>query len=239
MDLHKPKPWHGWRDFLKEFATIVLGVSVALAAEQGVEWLHWQGEVKAARQAIHDEMIANNRYFQRRIAIAPCMDRQVAEAGRILDDLEAKRPPGHFTVFQLGIGSNLREGEWQSDRASQTLTHFPRSELALMSDQYAELSDFAGWMEDEQNNWLALSVLRHSPKEIAGADILRLRTALELVKEVEFHSLAGARRQLNISRQLGIAMAPVNQEYVEKYCSMNNEEFRVWSLSRDIYKLQQ
>jgi len=37
MDIHhKPKTWHGWHEFLKEFGTIVLGVSVALAAEQGV-----------------------------------------------------------------------------------------------------------------------------------------------------------------------------------------------------------
>ena len=26
MDVHKPKPWHGWREFLKEYGIIVLGV---------------------------------------------------------------------------------------------------------------------------------------------------------------------------------------------------------------------
>ena len=34
MDIHKPKPWHGWREFLKVYATIVIGVLTALAAEQ-------------------------------------------------------------------------------------------------------------------------------------------------------------------------------------------------------------
>ena len=34
MEIHKPKPIHNWRDFLKEVGTIVLGVCVALGAEQ-------------------------------------------------------------------------------------------------------------------------------------------------------------------------------------------------------------
>ena len=42
MDIHKPKPWHGWREFLKEYVIIVVGVLTALAAEQAVEWLHWR-----------------------------------------------------------------------------------------------------------------------------------------------------------------------------------------------------
>ena len=30
MDIHKPKPWHGVREFLKEIGTIVIGVLIAL-----------------------------------------------------------------------------------------------------------------------------------------------------------------------------------------------------------------
>jgi hypothetical protein len=29
---HKPKPWHGWREFLKEYVIVVVGVLTALAA---------------------------------------------------------------------------------------------------------------------------------------------------------------------------------------------------------------
>ena len=32
MEIHKPKPIHNWRDFIKEVGTIVLGVSIALGA---------------------------------------------------------------------------------------------------------------------------------------------------------------------------------------------------------------
>ena len=42
MDIHKPKPWHSFREFLKEYLIIVVGVLTALGAEQAVEWLHWR-----------------------------------------------------------------------------------------------------------------------------------------------------------------------------------------------------
>ena len=51
MDIHKPGPIQNWRDLLKEVGVIVLGVSIALGAEQAVEWLHWRSEVTAARAA--------------------------------------------------------------------------------------------------------------------------------------------------------------------------------------------
>ena len=30
MDIHKPKPWHGVREFLKEYLIIVVGAQTAL-----------------------------------------------------------------------------------------------------------------------------------------------------------------------------------------------------------------
>lgn len=59
MDIHKPKPWHGWRDFLKEYGIIVLGVLTALAFEETAEALRWRHEVKAERSALHGEVQLN------------------------------------------------------------------------------------------------------------------------------------------------------------------------------------
>jgi hypothetical protein len=38
MDIHKPKPVHSWRELLTEVGVIVIGVSIALAGGQTMEW---------------------------------------------------------------------------------------------------------------------------------------------------------------------------------------------------------
>ena len=56
MDIHKPKSWHGVREFLKEYAIVVVGVLTALGAQQVVETLHVRADVREAREALHQEM---------------------------------------------------------------------------------------------------------------------------------------------------------------------------------------
>jgi hypothetical protein len=40
MDNHNPKPWHGVREFLKEYAIIVIVVPTALGADAMVQRVH-------------------------------------------------------------------------------------------------------------------------------------------------------------------------------------------------------
>jgi type II secretory pathway pseudopilin PulG len=62
MDIHKPKPWRGGPEFLKEIGTIVIGVLIALGAEQAVAWIHTQEQVRSAREALRDEIGRNAAY---------------------------------------------------------------------------------------------------------------------------------------------------------------------------------
>ena len=61
MDIHKPKPWGGWPELLKEIGTIVIGVLIALGAEQAVEWAHWRVEVHNGREHLRDEISFDER----------------------------------------------------------------------------------------------------------------------------------------------------------------------------------
>ena len=114
-----------------------MGVSIALGAEQAVDWLHWRNEVAQARTALHAEIVADSRSFARRIAYRPCMDRQIEEAQAMIDDLRAGRTPRKYTSLHTGVSQLFSDSEWQSQRASQVLTHFPRAELSLMGVFYA------------------------------------------------------------------------------------------------------
>ena len=53
------KPMHGWRAFAGEVGIIVIGVLIALAAQQGVETWRRQQDVERARDDLDDEILYN------------------------------------------------------------------------------------------------------------------------------------------------------------------------------------
>ncbi len=92
MDIHKPKPWHGWREFLKEYVIIVVGVLTALAAEQGVEWLHHRADVAEARRALDAEVAFDITSFDFTLAQAKCMSQRLDELDRWRASWDTSRP---------------------------------------------------------------------------------------------------------------------------------------------------
>ena len=56
MHFHLPKPLHGWREFVGEVAIIVIGVLIALGAEQLVEIEHWRHAVRDTDQRMRQDL---------------------------------------------------------------------------------------------------------------------------------------------------------------------------------------
>lgn len=93
MDVHLPKPLHGWRAFAGEVGVIVLGVLIALGAQQLVENLDWREKVSSAEAAMRLELSEDDGpQAYGRLAIGACLDQQIA---RIHDGA------GHAAADQL------------------------------------------------------------------------------------------------------------------------------------------
>ena len=153
MEIHKPKPVHSWREFLKEYAIIVLGVLTALGAEQMVEYLHWKGQVADARRAIAAEMAQNIGTTIVKWRSQLCAERRLDEVAQILDKASQTGflpPVGEIDRTTLRL---WRTGAWDSLVASQVVTHFPRQEMLSLADAYTlvrlqqETSDLDAWSD--------------------------------------------------------------------------------------------
>jgi hypothetical protein len=91
MHFHLPKPLHGWREFAGEVGIIVIGVLIALSAEQIVQTLQWREKVRHAEQAMRLELAEDDGpQAYGRLLIAVCLDDQLA---RIHDDPRARASP--------------------------------------------------------------------------------------------------------------------------------------------------
>src|SRR5881628_2558170 len=78
MHFHMPKPLHGWRAFVGEVRIIVIGVLIALGAEQFVENLHWQNKVSVVRHALAGELGNDRARWQANMSFVPCARREIA-----------------------------------------------------------------------------------------------------------------------------------------------------------------
>ena len=106
MDIHKPRPWHGWREFLKELGTIALGVSIALAAEQAVEKWRDHRQHLEAREAMNSEIYANQSLMQARSKNADCNSRRLDEIVALLG--KAKNHQSFAAPSWIGMPISVR-----------------------------------------------------------------------------------------------------------------------------------
>src|SRR3569833_54695 len=80
MEIHKPKPWHGLREFLKEYLIIVVGVLTALAGEQAVEAVHRGEQARFAESAMRLELGDDNGpQAYGRALIGRCLDARLVQ----------------------------------------------------------------------------------------------------------------------------------------------------------------
>jgi hypothetical protein len=166
MDIHKPKPWHGVREFLKEYAFIVVGVLTALGAEQGVEWLHWQEKIGAGETQITRELTASSVFADEKIAVAPCLDRRLADLeDRLLAPGTAWTPLP--PMVHPGLGPTVYEmpsrnwpGEvWRSLLADGTVGHLDSLRQVSLEGAYIQIAELNAVQHEEDGQIGELNTL--------------------------------------------------------------------------------
>ena len=77
MHFHLPKPLHGWRELFGEIGIIVVGVLIALSAEQFVELMSWRRHVQEARHDLQTELETDLAAAHERVEFGPCVSRRM------------------------------------------------------------------------------------------------------------------------------------------------------------------
>lgn len=178
MDIHKPKPWHGVREFLKEYLIIVVGVLTALGGEQLVEMLHWRHVLADARVALAADQARNLRWVAEREAESPCVAREFRALGAALDQAaETGRLPAIVAVS----GPARRPWTLNSYDAivsSQALAHLPPQEQLLFAAHHGWSEYLSRNRDAEVHDWDVLRTMEGPGRKIGDAETAQLRAAL-------------------------------------------------------------
>jgi hypothetical protein len=159
MHVHFPKPLHGWRAYVGEVGIIVLGVLIALGAEQLVGQVHQRQEAAQADDIIRGELAFNLGRLQSRSQIRSCVDARISQIERLLDAADSQPNLPH----PLWIGRpqywTLQSSRWDAESQAGHAALINRAELARYGFIYALMRDTESEMLLEQTDWAKLRML--------------------------------------------------------------------------------
>jgi hypothetical protein len=147
MVLSLLKPVHGWRAFLGEIAIVVIGVLIALGAQQVVEDWNWRQKVDDAERRLRREASINFRYAAEQVAVGPCLDAQLERLRqRVLASGASLQPAPVFSdsssnfVFRAP-SRPYQDNVWRAINDDGTPLHFDELIRYLYSQTYTQLDE--------------------------------------------------------------------------------------------------
>lgn len=203
MHFHLPKPLHGWRELAGEVGIIVVGVLIALAAEQVVESFHERSLRSDARDSINDEIRQNLDAFRRRAVVQPCINARLLQVERLL----TSTPLNAALPRPLWIG---RPQVWSVNTSRlSAATSGARTALLSAKEQgdYAEVysgfRDFDQAEDVEQLAWARLRTLETLPS-LDQVSRWNLIEALHEARYANFRILIATAQTRSLAKGIGL-----------------------------------
>ena len=174
-------PSMGWRAFWSEILIVVLGVVIALAANEAVQEWNWRNKVKDAEVRLQGDIAWAFLWAAEKAASQPCVDAQLAAAARNVlesgDTLQPMPVVGSLNLQMLVRMPNrpYRFPVWDALLADGTASHFATQRQAL----YGRISD-----------GMAMSRSSEVETRRLGGNLLRMRDPIPLDPVVRADLLA-------------------------------------------------
>lgn len=161
MHFHLPKPLHGWRMLAGEVGIIVIGVLIALGAQQVVQNFQQRSDANQARLAVRGELEVNMSRLASRGAQKHCLEDRMEEIQALLDNAGNKpsiTAPGWVGRPQYWSMQTVR---WDAIAQSGRAALLPADDLADYGSLYSWMGNINGVMTSEQADWARLRALEH------------------------------------------------------------------------------
>jgi hypothetical protein len=206
LDVHAPhEAVHTWKDFFIHIATIVIGLLIAVALEQSVEFFHHRHEVAETRAALHEEMQNNIVSFHLNVEGHVMTMAYLHNNLRIVEYLRdhpgtpQDRLPG-ILYWPISL-RRPQKAAWSTAERTDVLSLMPRAEVRETADRYEKL-DYA-W---EAYQPVIASITQCTTYLSQTPDVAALSPA-SVVDEIENIKQALAREAV-----YGIALFAVGQQ---------------------------
>jgi hypothetical protein len=208
MDSHLPKSLHGWRAFAGEVAIIVLGVLIALFAQQVVQNLNDASAARQARDNIRAELAVNIGRMQSADERTACLTRRLDEIAGFIRNARHGRSLARVTWIGRPPVWDMESSRWQSAAGSGRSSLFQPDEQAAIGDVYSLMTDYQAEVRVEQEAWAKLRGLA-GLERLSEARDASLSDALQQARYSQWLLNIDSKQAQDAARRLGIRGTPV------------------------------
>ena len=205
MHVHLPKPLHGWRAFVGEVGIIVVGVLIALGAEQVVESIHEREDIAQLRGALRGELADDRARWEDMRAQDRCTESRFtaidhwlrsAPAGKLLPD-----------AFRITLW-NMHSSAWDLAKTSPAVAHIPVTERLTYASLFAAIDNWREVLMIERANGQTMEALLATADQPENRRQVPLYLARARILDVERPGRAQLRvRKLWRGRRYGVCHA--------------------------------
>ncbi len=175
--LRKLTPYGGWRQFATELVVVVLGILIALGAQQAVDAWNWRSEVAEFRDALDSELGFNLGAIEDRMKQSDCINRRLDQ----LDRWQRVLQDGGKVRLTSRIGRptslNVRTSVWES-RTADVASHLGLDARLAYAALYDLLGGYRDTRQYERQVWNEMLDFEGTG-ELDRRDLLRLRGLVE------------------------------------------------------------
>ena len=179
MKLSMLRPREGWRAFAGEVGVVVLGVLLALGAQEIAETIDDRSEAAATRESLANEIEESLAVLELRKAAQPCIDRRLKELRAIVNDwgrtgsFETPRWVSQATWFAFDTA------RFEAAQSAGRLALLPSDEQYRFGLVVESLKTFRDIQKRETDAWSTLRMLQSGPEVLSASDRTAVRVALQ------------------------------------------------------------
>jgi len=176
LDVHPPhESIHTWKGFFIHIATIVIGLLIAVALEQTVEYFHHRHLGREAREQILAETARNRKHVVAQLSVLESHEHSLMHDLVIIEHLRAHRllPDDHFRYIRWA--DKFSTSAWITAQNSGVTNYLPREEVIAWEACYRQQQNIDEYSIAAKTDLVkATSVLNSAtgPQHLTGSQFL-------------------------------------------------------------------
>jgi hypothetical protein len=173
------RPAKGWRAFAGEVGVVVLGVLLALAAQQTAETVNERREAAETRATLTNEIRETLALLELRRLAQPCIDRRLKEVRALVDQwgrtgsFKTPRWVSQATWFAVVTA------RFDAAQSAGRLALLPSEEQYRLGLVVGNLRSFQDIQSKEIETWGTLRMLQSGADALSAGDRTEIRVALQ------------------------------------------------------------